>query len=246
MRRAMWAVGAGLLCCATLGSRLAAAQPAQPFPPHSEADVVVASGEAEIKTAPDRAFVTVTAEARSKSPREAQRENAEVMTAVQAALKEAGIPAASVRTLGYVVQPEFDYRDGRQTLRGYLARNSIEVRLDEIARVGEILDIVVEAGATTVGDVRFDLKDREAIEREALGRAVERARARIEALATAAGRAVDRIIRIEEQGASYVPPPPRPFAGRMAMAAEAAPPPTPISPGDVDVTARVTVVARLR
>ena len=33
---------------------------------------------------------------------------------------------------GYVVQPEFDYANGRQTFRNYLARNTVEVRLDDI------------------------------------------------------------------------------------------------------------------
>jgi uncharacterized protein len=246
MSRTMWSVvwpiAASVAMCAAVRPVPAAAQAP---PPHPEPDVVVASGEAEIKTAPDRAFVSVVAEARSKAPRDAQRQNAEVMTAVQAALEKAGIPAAAIRTLAYTVQPEYDYRDGRQTLRGYLARNSIEVRIDALERVGEILDTAVQAGATTVGDVRFDLKDRAAVERDALARAVEHARARADTLATAAGRAIDRIVRVEEQGAGYLPPPPRPYATRLAMAAEAAPP-TPITPGDIDITARVTLVARLR
>jgi uncharacterized protein len=245
MVRKWWQVvgplAAGVVLGAAMPPGVAAAQPVMP----EQEDVVVASGEAEIKTAPDRAFITVTSEARSKSPRDAQRQNAEAMTAVQAALKQADIPAAAIRTLGYTVQPEYDYRDGRQTLRGYVARNTIEVRIDTLERVGDILDLAVGAGATTVGDVRFDLKDRSAVERDALTRAVQQARARAEALAAAAGRAIDRIVRIEEQGAGYMPPPPRPYAGRMAMAAEAAPP-SPITPGDIDVTARVTIVARLK
>ena len=47
-----------------------------------------------------------------------------------------------------------------RSLREYVARNTVEVRVDEIARAGEVLDAAVGSGATTVSGVRFDLKDR--------------------------------------------------------------------------------------
>ncbi len=90
------------------------------------------------------------------------------MTAVLAKLKSAGIPGDAIQTTGYDIQPEFDYANGKQTVRGYVARNSIEVRVDELPKLGDILDIAVGAGATSVAGVRFDLKDRTGAEREAL------------------------------------------------------------------------------
>ena len=65
--------------------------------------------------------------------------------------------------------------------------------------MGEILDLAVGSGATSVSGVRFDLKDRAAAEREALKRAVADARARADAAAAGAGVKVDRVLRIEEQ-----------------------------------------------
>jgi uncharacterized protein YggE len=46
------------------------------------------------------------------------------------------------------------------------------VRLNAIERTGELLDLLVQAGATSVSGVRFDLKDRAGAEREALRLAV--------------------------------------------------------------------------
>ena len=115
--------------------------------------------------------MSIAAESRAKSPRDAQRANADAMTAVLGRLKGAGLPADAVRTSGYDLQPEFDYTNGKQVLRGYIARNSIEVRVDNIARVGEMPDLAVGSGATSVSGVRFDLKDRTSAEREALKRA---------------------------------------------------------------------------
>ena len=78
----------------------------------------------------------------------------------------------------YDLQPEFDYVQGKQTLRGYVSRNSIEVRIDAIERVGEIVDLAVQSGATSVGSLRFDVKKRDAFAREALTMAVKDRRGR--------------------------------------------------------------------
>lgn len=206
--------------------------------------VVVASGEATVKRAPDRAWLTVTVESRSKSPRDAQKLNAELMNAVLQKLRGAGLASDAIQTRAYELQPEYDYAGGRQTLRGYLARNSLDVRVDEIGRVGELIDLAVGAGATSVGGVRFDLKDRRGAEQDALRQAVEDARARAEAVAAGAGMTIERVVRIEEHRAGMIPPP-RPFmmAGRADVAAEAAPP---IEPGELEIRAAVTLTVAVR
>jgi uncharacterized protein len=205
-------------------------------------DVVVTTGEATVKRAPDQAFIVLTSESRAKAPAEAQRATAVAMTSVQQRLKAAGIAADAIRTLQYDLQPEFDYANGRQTLRGYVSRNSIEVRVEPVERAGEIVDAAVQSGATSVSSLRFDVKGRETIERDALTKAVEAARARAEAVAKGAGRSIDRVVKVEDQGAAEVPPP-RPYL--TAMRAEAAPQ-TPIQPGEVEIRARVTLTAALR
>src|SRR5258705_10948022 len=142
----------------------------EPTPP--QVPVIVTVGEAVVRRAPDRAFVTVTVETRAKAPREAQRINAEAMTAVQQRLDQARVPKDAVRTRGYDLEQEFDFTQGRRVPREFVARNAIEVRVDEIARVGELLDVVVQGGATSVSGVRFDIQDRDKIERDALRLAV--------------------------------------------------------------------------
>lgn len=207
------------------------------------APVVVASGEGLVKRAPDQAWITITAESRSKSPRDAQKLNADVMAAVLQKLRGAGLSAEAIQTRAYDLQPEYDYVSGRQTLRGYVARNSVEVRVDELSRVGELLDIAVGAGATSVGSVRFDLKDRSGAERDALRLAVEDARHRAEAVASGAGMKVDRVVRIEEHRVGIVPPPQPMMRAMRDQVAEAAPP---IEPGELEVRAAVTLTVAVR
>lgn len=204
---------------------------------------IVTTGEAVVRRAPDQAFVTVSVESRARNPRDAQRQNAEAMTAVQQRIAAAGVSKDAVRTLGYTIQPEFDYLEGRRVARGYLARNAVEVRVEAIDRTGEILDAAVQAGATSVASVRFDLKDRAAAEREALRLAVVDARARADAAAAGAGRAVDRVLRIDDTPQVRVGPP-RPM---MAMAREAADvQQTPIEAGELEIRAQVTLTVSIK
>jgi uncharacterized protein YggE len=218
---------------------------AQAPPAASEGPVVVTTGEGVVKRAPDRAWVTIAAESRARTPGEAQKLNVEAMSAVLQKIKAAGLPADAIQTTAYDLQPEFDYANNRQTLRGYVARNTVEVRVDDLPKLGQILEGAVGAGATNVRGVRFDVKEREAAERDALTRAVADARARADAAASGAGVKVERILRIEEQRGVSIPPQPRMAMMRENMAVTGSGEP-PIAAGEIEIRAAVTLTAIIR
>ena len=223
---------------------LAATAAAQTTPAVPEGPVTITSGEGIVKRAPDRAWVNVSVESRAKSPREAQKLNADAMSAVLQKLKGAGLSGDALQTRGYDLQPEFDYANGKQTLRGYVARNSVELRVDDLPRLGEYIEQAVSSGATSVGGVRFDLKDRASAEREALRLAVEDARRRADAAASGAGMRIDRVVKIEEHRISVNPPPRPMMAMRAEMAQSAAEPP--IEAGELEVRSAVTLTAAMQ
>ncbi|OFW04413.1 MAG: hypothetical protein A3I61_11380 [Acidobacteria bacterium RIFCSPLOWO2_02_FULL_68_18] len=204
--------------------------------------LVVTSGEGVVQAPPDRAFVAITAEWRAGSPRDAQRRNADAMSDVQAKLRAAGVPADAIRTVAYDLQQEWDFVNDRRVSRGYVARNTIEVRIDAIERVGDLLEIAVASGAAAVGGVRFDVKDRGRLEREALRLAVADARAKADVAAAAAGRVVARVRRVEEHGVILAPPMTM-AAAREALPASDGPP---IAGGQLEVRGRVTLTAELK
>jgi hypothetical protein len=226
-------------CIATLFTLPAyAQQPATPSDP-----VVVMSGEGLVHAAPDRAWITISAESRASTAREAQKRNTDAMTPVLAKLKSSGVTADAIRTVAYDVQYEWDFVNGKRVGKGYVARNSVEVRVDNVDRVGEYLEAAVASGATSLGGVRFDLKDRAKLEREALRLAVADARAKAEAAAAGAGRSIERIIRIEE-GPIEGGPVPVPRFERAVVVQAAAPPP--IESGQTEIRARVTLTAVIK
>lgn len=225
-----------MLCLVPSGAfAQAPAIPAEP--------IVMTTGEGIVRAVPDRAWITITSESRASNPREAQQRNAERMQPVIEKLRAAGVPAEAIRTVGYDLQQEWDFVEGRRVSRGYVARNSIEVRADDISRVGELLEIAVGSGATSVSNLRFDLKDRAKLEREALRLAVADARARAEAAAGGAGLAIDRIVRIDAIASSPVPPPMPFMRAELAQASDAAPP---ISAGEMEIRSQVTLTAVLK
>jgi uncharacterized protein YggE len=218
---------------------------ATPTPTPSEPQVTV-NGEGLVQAVPDRAWITISAESRASNPREAQKRNTEAMTPVQEKLKAAGVPADAIRTVGYDVQYEWDYVNNKRVGRGYVARNTIEVRVDNVDRVGEYLEMAVGSGATSLGGIRFDLKDRAKLEREALRLAVADARAKAEAAAAGAGRSIERILKIEEAPMFGGPVPMPRVAMREAFQAGDAAAAPPISAGQTEIRAHVTLTAVLK
>jgi uncharacterized protein len=189
--------------------------------------------------------VTIGAESRARTAAEAQRLNTDAMTAVIDRIKAAGLPPDAVQTTGYNLQPEFDYANGKQTLRGYVARNQVQVRIDMLAKTGDVISAAVATGATSVSGVRFDLKDRDTVEREGLRLAVQDARGRANYAATGAGVTIERVIRVEEH--RDMADGPRPMPMNMAMLeSRAAQAPVPVEAGEIEVRARVTMTVAVR
>jgi uncharacterized protein YggE len=215
-----------------------AQQPPVPEPTPS----IVTAGESVIRRAPDQAFVNAAIESRASNPRDASQQAANIMSAIRQRVTAAGIPTDALRTASYDVQQEVDFVQGRRVPRGYVARNALEIRVDQVERTGEIIDLAVQAGATSISGVRFELKDRVGAEREALRLAVADARGRADAAAAGAGKTIDRILRIEETRDRAIQP--MVMVGALARTAEQAT--TPIEPGTIEIRSHVVMTASFK
>jgi uncharacterized protein YggE len=230
---------------------VASAQPAearQAAPPGPAVPIVVTSGEAVLKRAPDRAWVRVATDAHAPKPVDARRLGAQAMTDVQEALKATGLTADAIRTVSYSLQPETTWNNGRATVTGYVAHNQIEVRVDDLDKLPDVLDAAntPKNVSLTIDGPRFDLKDRETVERQVLSSAVENALARARALADGAKVTLGGIQRIENQTPPSQPIP-MPMARSLAgVGGAGGAPATPVTPGEIEILARVTVSIAIR
>jgi uncharacterized protein YggE len=165
---------------------------------------------------------------------------AEAMKSVQSALAKTGVPAEAIRTTGYSLQPDLEYINGRSRVKGYIVRNQVEVRVDDLQKLASVLDSTGSSGATSMAGLRFDLKDRSSIERDALRLAVQDAMGRARSIAAGANAQLGPIVRIEEQGDFGPPVMQTMTAMRMEAKAE-----TPISPGELEIRAQVTLTVSI-
>jgi uncharacterized protein YggE len=212
----------------------ASAQVAAP-PPYT----LLVWGEATVEAPPDSVSIDIAVETRGDTARQAATDNSTQTTRVINELKKVAGSAATITSAGYSVQPQYRYpREGAEPqVAGYRATNVIRVETATLDSVGLILDSAVTAGANRVQRLEFTLKNEHAVYATALREAAVRARTEADALATALGVKVMRVLTATEEP-TIATVPPQPFAA-AARAADRAAPPTPIEPGTVDVHARV-------
>jgi uncharacterized protein YggE len=209
------------------------------------------TGTGEAFGTPDRAVVRLGAVAQSAQAAEAQKLVSEIVTKTTDAVKELGIDEKSIRTAGVSLSPvysDFQPRPGQQQpqeprISGYRASNTIEVRLDDLKKLGPVIDAGVTTGANNVEGVDFQLKDDGPQRKAALKQAATDARGKAEALADAMGMRLGPVIEVIEGGAGGGWP--IPLARRAPMLAEAFTAGTPVQPGQLQITASVTITYRL-
>lgn len=201
---------------------------------------VTTEGRATIKVAPDMAWVTVTAASRAAGPADAQSANAQAIAKVRASLRAAGVKDEAVKTRSYNVEPQMQYANGTSTVIGYIAQQSLEVKVDALANLGKVID-AAGADATSIGDIRYDTSRRADLEAEALAASVKDGIRRAEQIAAAAGRAVLSVWHITDQHEAQIGPRPMALMAAAPRAAE-----TTITPAEVEIQASVTVTVILK
>jgi uncharacterized protein YggE len=218
---------------------IAPAHAQTPQPQAAAEAAIIVSGEGTVSVAPDYAQVRAGVVTRAKTAAEASDANAKLMTAVIAALTNAGIARDDIQTAQFSVQPVYALPQpgAEQKLTGFSVSNQLTIKVRPIAKVGDVLDRVIAAGATDAGNVTFLHSDLSKARDQAREAAVTDARRKAELYARAAGVKLGDVVWITE-GSGYVPPMPMVQARAMAPMAAA---PTPIMSGEDALRAQITV-----
>jgi uncharacterized protein YggE len=203
--------------------------------------VITVTGEGRVDDAPDMATISLGVTSEGTTAADAMRTNSDEMTRVLGNLEAAGIAARDMQSSGLSLQPNWqhDSASGTSRIIGYIASNTLTVRVRALDTLGGVLDAAVKDGANTLNGVAFGLADPRPALDEARKRAVADAKARAELLAGAAGVKLGRILSISESGGALPPMP----AYRMAADAFAAA--VPVAAGEVAMQASVTIVWQL-
>src|SRR4051794_7379325 len=111
-------------------------------------------GNGTVTAAPDVAQLNVGVQTVGQTAQQALSDNSVAMQKVTDALKAQGIAEADIQTTGISVYPQMgptDTQNGPQQITGYVASNSVNVRLTDPNRAGDVLDAAIAAGANTTG-----------------------------------------------------------------------------------------------
>lgn len=203
------------------------------LPAHAAEKLITVTGEASVSVAPDAAAMRIGVSSSAKTAREASDANAKLMTAVLAAIKEAGIGDRDVQTSRLSLQPQYDQsKSGTARLLGFQVTNQLAVKIRNIDTLPSILDRAIAAGANEMSGIEFVVSEQSKLLDKARDDAIADARRKAKLFAGAAGVNVGQVLSIVEEGST---PPQRPMVQAMRAGA------VPVAPGEQMLKASATV-----
>ncbi len=201
------------------------------------ARTIEVDGSGQTRTSPDTADLDIAIETEAKTAEEAANRNAALAAKVIDALKLKLGGKGKITTGGYSLNPEYDQRASEKPrIIGYNAQNTVTVNTGALDLVGPLIDSAIAAGANRVNSLNFSVKDDTKARTEAIAIATRDARAQAEALASALGVKLGKVLKATT--VSQARPIPVLMGRAMAMSASVS---TPVEPGEVTVSATVSL-----
>jgi uncharacterized protein YggE len=211
-----------------------------------------------LRTPPDEASITVGTQAKASTATEAVAANKTKTEKLLAAIRAAGIRERDIQTQGIQLQPDYRWDNepggrGHQTLVGYIASNSVQVKTRDIDKLTSLLDSLTTAGADTVYGPNFAISDPAPLRKEARIRAMARGQEEATEFARNNGYTSVRLLSVEEgvsyRGTDIV------VTGSRIMNASAPPPPPPppaperdggiVAPGQLETGVTLNLLYRM-
>jgi uncharacterized protein YggE len=204
--------------------------------------VLVVTGNSEVLAVPDEAIVRLGIVRQASVAETAQEQANAVAQEILNAIIKVGVAAKDIQTSRLVLSPVYSNQRGTdQRIVSYNATNTVSVRLDNLAIAGNVIDAGLKAGANQLDGVQFRLRNELPSREQALKEAVQEARGKAQAMADALHVNLGEVIEASEGGVSVMP-----RAQSFALAgAQAAAASTPVSAGEIEIRANVTIRYRI-
>ncbi|NTW28857.1 MAG: SIMPL domain-containing protein [Coriobacteriia bacterium] len=202
-------------------------------------NTVTAAGAGKTVAAPDMAEMYFGVSVRADDAATALSQASANAEKIASAVKGAGVSAQDIQTVNVSVYPLQTSLGGNITITGYQASVQVRAKIRDIKTVGTVITAANKAGANEIGGPSFTLADDSNVRNEALTLAIADARKRADAMAKAVGKSLGETISVSESGVSV------PIYTKSASA-DLAGATVPIEPGQLNVTASVTVVFELK
>ena len=206
---------------------------------------ITVNGTGFAKVAPDRATLQMSIVAREPTLAAAQKAAADVTSKVLKMTDRMDIDRDRVDTTAASVRA--DYRWNRekeeQELRGYIAERQIVVEIEDLEKLGALVEGAVGSGVNQVSPPRLDSNKRRETYRLALRAAAQDAKANASQLADALGARLGPVVSIDTR--TNEPRPPVPYAANVRSMAAESDAVESYNAADLSFNAEVTVVFQL-
>jgi len=204
------------------------------------------NGVGQINLVPDIAYIYIGVRTETGSASTAVTQNNAQVNQVIKALKEFGVDPKDIRTINFSIWPmdKYDPMTGMPTgEKSYSVENTVYVTVRELAKLGELLDEVISAGANTINSIQFDISDKEAALKQAREAAMQNAQEQAAGLAELSGVKLGEIQNISFY--DTVPYPTYDAYGKGGGGApiEAA---VPIQPGELTLQVTVSLMYEIK
>lgn len=238
MKKFTSVLAAALLVFSVAGTNLAAA---------AEPNTIAVSGMAEQEVAPDMAYIDVGINVRADDAETARTQEAQIASQIRRALLGLAITDNDLQNTSYYLYQEYKVdRDGVRTADKYVLDSSIKVTVKDLDKLSQVIDNVVEAGATNISNITYALSTQNIIQRQLLATAVENARDKAAVVANAGSRTLGNMLSADINsfdGGTIVAYGANKLRSTTNLAEDGVA--TKLSPGKIKLNARVQVVFSL-
>jgi len=177
-------------------------------------NTITVSGEGEVFAVPDTAEFTFTINEEGETSAAVQKTATDKANeAVKALIEQGGIEEKDIKTIGYSIYPKYEWVTDtacvripctrKQTQVGFTLTQSMVVKVRDIDRAGEMLELVTSKGVSSVSGLSFTVADEDSIQEEVRKLAIDDAKGKAEKLAADLGVTLTRIVGFSEGG--YIP-----------------------------------------
>ncbi len=238
MKKFTSVLAAALLIFSVAGTNLAAA---------AEPNTIAVSGMAEQEVAPDMAYIDVGINVRADDAETARTQEAQIASQIRRALLGLAITDNDLQNTSYYLYQEYKVdRSGVRTADKYVLDSSIKVTVKDLDKLSQVIDNVVEAGATNISNITYALSTQNIIQRQLLATAVENARDKAAVVANAGSRTLGNMLSADINsfdGGTIVAYGANKLRSTTNLAEDGVA--TKLSPGKIKLNARVQVVFSL-
>ena len=163
----------------------------------------------EVFAKPDLGIISFSVTNEAKTVDQAMTENTEKMNKVIEAVKDNGVEKKDIKTINFSIYPRYEWErseimiyspSGERYLAGYEITQTIQVKIRDLAKIGDIVQAAADAGANQVGSLSFTIDDEDEVKKEAREQAIDKAKEKAREITRGLGVNLGKVVSFTESG----------------------------------------------